>query len=761
MYNISADRYFNTWSSNSPAIMMFLPAGFEIVAGAYSFASGEYSEFPFSDKIKLYEHDFAGRYLRLTMEHAGTTLQLQYWKTDNWTVRGRLEVVHSGEWGLRFMPTLAFGFQDQEKPGEAKDGFADSGTVKKVSTNIDSKGVKRQEEGYELKYRSYYFGIAFADTPVRHCLAKNSSYMGEEMVKHGYYAPFTDSAEANYLNSTFNLEETPVIDFSVAVTNHPLTAADKAKEALELDEEDLSEIKECLQEALGMEGRFSSCAEALRDVMAWNAIADQHNGIVFTSLTRFWIDKKFGGWFRWLDDVFYHALIATWSGDWQMGENNLKAAMDNVVPGGNLACLMSAFTEWVDRSQPPVFAFIVWKYYELTHDRNMLMRVFDTLYEAHKWWFRKRDGNKNGVLEYGSSMNCGDGHYKQTKLACKDEAAMDNSPMYDTAKYVPEAETLDMEDITLNSLLVLDAESLAKMARVLGEDKIAAELSDSLQLHKEKINQVLWDEERGIYANRLWSGEFASPSPTSFYPLAAGIPDKERADILIKHIFNEDEFWTKAPLPSIWAKDEAVHDNVYWRGRMWPPLNFFAYIGLKRYGYAREANLLAEKSAEVFTNAFENERACYENYDTFTGLGKSVDSDPFYGWGALLPLMWVFNFVDSSELGGLNFGAFNQENMIINSLKTHFGKVDLKLGTNTEVRIDGEPVFVSDAKGPFEDFRITDNYAAVFIPGQEQEAKIEFPQIVPLLAYINGTEVESASEFVLTPGKNHYVEIWF
>ena len=389
-----------------------------------------------------------------------------------------------------------------------------------------------------MSYRSYHFGVAFADRPVRACLAQTSSYMGQEMEKNGYYAPFTDAADPLYLNTTFNLEETPVLDFALAVTNHPQTAADKAAAALQLSEDDLSDIKSNLNQALAMEGRFASCAAALRDVMSWNAIADHVNSRVFTSLTRFWIDKKFGGWFLWLDDVFYHALISAWSGDWQMAENNLKAAMGNAVPAGNLACLMSEFTEWVDRSQPPVFSFMVWKYYQLTHDLNLLARVFPTLLAAHNWWFAHRDGNGNGVLELGSSALCGDGHFKQTKLACKDEAAMDNSPMYDPAVFVPQAGTMDMEDIALNSLLVLNAEALARIAKTLGHYEIATDLLDRREQHKERINQRLWDEERGLYANRLWSGEFVSPSPTSFYPLA-GIPDQEQADILIRHIFDE------------------------------------------------------------------------------------------------------------------------------------------------------------------------------------------------------------------------------
>lgn len=736
MYNISCERYFNTWNSKSPAIMEFLPARFTIVPGAYSFASGEYTEFPFSDKIKLYEHDHEGRYLRLTMEHAGTVLQLCYWKADNWTVRGRLELLQAGEWGLRFLPTLAFGFEAE-------------GVLKIVDAELD------------FKQGSYHLAVAFKDRPIRQCLAEKSSYLGEEMVKNGYYSPFTDADEAKYLNSCFNLEESPVIDFAVAVTNHPRTASKKAKEALDLSEEELAEIELCLEEALSMEGPFSSCASALRDVMSWNNLADHYNNRVLTSLTRFWIDKKFGGWFLWLDDVFYHALISAWSGDWETSENNLKAALDNAVPAGNLACLMSAFSEWVDRSQPPVFSFIVWKYYQLTQDTVFIRRAFPSLLRAHNWWFEKRDGNQNQLLEYGSSKDCGDGHFKQTKLACKDEAAMDNSPMFDRAVYVPEAETMDMEDIALNSLLVLDAESLLKMAEVLGQKEIARKLAKELELHKAKINQNLWDEERSIYANRLWSGEFSSPSPTSFYPLAAGIPDKERADLLIKHIFAADEFWTKAPLPSIWLKDEAVHNNVYWRGRMWPPLNFFCYLGLKRYGYDKEARRLALKCAEIFTAAFENERACYENYNCFTGEGKSVDSDPFYGWGALLPLIWILEHVDSTDDGGLDFGAGDLDAMKIKGIKTSFGLVDLDLAETSLVKIDGEIVFTATTKGRFKNFVIRDNYARVTVSAQKKRTSISFAKINALLVHLNGKEIEASSQIELEQGLEQTIEIWF
>ena len=48
MFQISREKYFNTWSAKSPAAMMFLPARLSVSLGAYSFSSGAYTSFPFS-----------------------------------------------------------------------------------------------------------------------------------------------------------------------------------------------------------------------------------------------------------------------------------------------------------------------------------------------------------------------------------------------------------------------------------------------------------------------------------------------------------------------------------------------------------------------------------------------------------------------------------------------------------------------------------------------------------------------------------------
>ena len=153
--------------------------------------------------------------------------------------------------------------------------------------------------------------------------------------------------------------------------------------------------------------RFSERLSLIHILMAWNAVYDHHNHRPFTSITRYWIDRKFGGWFVWLDDLFYHGLISLVSGDTEMARENILAALSNACPAGNFACLMSEYTEWVDRSQPPIGAFIVYKYYLYTGDTALLQRALP-LFRASIAWWKKCRRTPNGLFAYGSG-NLGNG----------------------------------------------------------------------------------------------------------------------------------------------------------------------------------------------------------------------------------------------------------------------------------------------------------------------------------------------------------------
>ena len=93
-------------------------------------------------------------------------------------------------------------------------------------------------------------------------------------------------------------------------------------------------------------------------------------------------------------------------------------------------------------------------------------------------------------------------------------------------------------------------------------------------------------------------------------------------------------------MPSISRNDPAYSDNDYWRGRIWAPMNFLAYLALRKKGASEAGKMLAEKSRKLLLLEWEKYGHVHENYNAETGMGCDVaSSDKFYHWGGLLGLI--------------------------------------------------------------------------------------------------------------------------
>lgn len=250
---------------------------------------------------------------------------------------------------------------------------------------------------------------------------------------------------------------------------------------------------------------------------------------------------------------------------------------------------------------------------------------------------------ETGLLAFGTSLDAGDGLYKGTKLAAKDESTMDNSPLHDPVPFDATTGLLLAADVGMNSIAAIDGEVLAMIAAELGQADLSGELAEATAAHKTRIAEWLWDEDRGVYANRMLDGTFVpSIAPTSFFPMAAGVATEDQAARMIEgYLNNPVKFGGEYGLPSVTRDDPAYHDNVYWRGRIWGPLNFWTYVGLRRARRDAEAAALADRSRRLYEQSWR-ERLCGENYNADTGaVHDQPDTDGFYAWGALLPALSV------------------------------------------------------------------------------------------------------------------------
>jgi glycogen debranching enzyme len=104
-----------------------------------------------------------------------------------------------------------------------------------------------------------------------------------------------------------------------------------------------------------------------------------------------------------------------------------------------------------------------------------------------------------------------------------------------------------------------------------------------------------------------------------------------------KHLLNAKEFWGDWVIPSIARDDPAFHDQDYWRGRIWGPMNYLVYLGLRNYAEPAVRREFAQKSYDLFLKEWRENGHVHENYNAISGTGDDVpSSDRFYHWGALL-----------------------------------------------------------------------------------------------------------------------------
>jgi hypothetical protein len=390
--------------------------------------------------------------------------------------------------------------------------------------------------------------------------------------------------------------------------------------------------------------RFGPLAEAAAAVeagLAWNLVYEPKHGRVVPTVGRQW-NEEYGGYalFGW--DNFFLAYAAS------LFDENLAVAGvvehlagrtdEGFVPNDHAGNGRKSF----DRSQPPVGGLMVAALVERVETPWLADAAFEPLVEWNRWWVRRR--LNDGLLSYGSheAPNPFDEPNRQSMVTAGYESGMDDSPMYDGVPFDRATSTMALQDVGLSSLYVADCDSLALLADRLGRTAEAEELRERAAGVRRAMER-LWSEEVGLYLNRRTdTGELSRRrSPTLFYPLLAAVPGPERARRMIDdHLLDPAAFWGEYVLPSIARDDPVFPQQRYWKGAIWPPLNFLTYLALDRQGETRARAALAERSLALFRAEWRRKGYVSENYSAFTGTGDDarLSSDRFHSWGVLMAL---------------------------------------------------------------------------------------------------------------------------
>lgn len=305
----------------------------------------------------------------------------------------------------------------------------------------------------------------------------------------------------------------------------------------------------------------------------------------------------------WLWDSAFHAMALSGS-DPALARDAIRAVLERQRPDGFIPHQMRP-NGWASNvTQPQVLAWAVLFIHERAPDADFLAWAAPRLSAFLDWTVRERSPNADGLLAWKT----------EGSVVCRcGESGLDNSPRFDCNDPC-------MDAIDFSCYLANDAGCLAEIWRILGRNAEAAEARALRDRTAGRINELLWDEETGLYYDRFSDGRLSRvASVASFLPLWAGVCPPDRAARLVVALTDPARFWTALPVPSI-ARNAPQYDTDMWRGCSWLNLDYLIWTGLLRYGYAAAAAELRRRVLSAVWKWYLRHGTVFEFYDADDAL---------------------------------------------------------------------------------------------------------------------------------------------
>ncbi|WP_299553493.1 trehalase family glycosidase [Seonamhaeicola sp.] len=323
-------------------------------------------------------------------------------------------------------------------------------------------------------------------------------------------------------------------------------------------------------------------------------------------------------------------------------------------------------------TQPPVTGFVLEEIYRISKDKEATLKfiedLIDKVYFNHDYFYRHRDPENEGLVyiyhnwESGTdnspiwddiwdTMNPPEYTFERRDTTHVDASERPSKREYDHYLYIidiakehnysdekiAELSPFLIQDPLFNAMLIKSNESLLTLYELIGNNE--AKISQLKQWQEKAINafnKKLYDEDLGAYVHYDLRNKrpLRFLSSSSFAPLFANIPGKERADNMIKVMMNKFGKESQYLCASFDPDSERFNPKKYWRGPVWINLNWMLFDGLNRYGYTDIAERVKSDSIEII-----DKNGFYEYFDSRKEVHKAGNAG--YGgnnfsWSAAL-----------------------------------------------------------------------------------------------------------------------------
>lgn len=303
---------------------------------------------------------------------------------------------------------------------------------------------------------------------------------------------------------------------------------------------------------------------------------------------------------------------------------------------------------------PPLFAWLEWRWLVITGDDSRVDRVLPVLIRYFDW------------IEANLRAPEGRGLYYSTPLG----SGMDNLPRPGVGRggYV---------DLTAQQALA--ARAIAALAEYRGDMATATAFRRKQVAIRDLLSRHCWNPEAGFFQDFTAHGHPAGVDHIgAFWTLLADVATPQQGEALLVRLQDPMAFWRRHPVPALSAAhpffDPRGH---YWRGGVWAPTNYMVVRGLERHGRADLAEAIATNHIDAMSRiyrefrpdsgdiAFEERFAdgyhtIWESYapDTLTPAtrwdGTFYARQDFVGWSGLGPIAMLIETILGVDVQGLH-----------------------------------------------------------------------------------------------------------
>ncbi len=263
------------------------------------------------------------------------------------------------------------------------------------------------------------------------------------------------------------------------------------------------------------------------------------------------------------------------------------------------------------RSQPPLltsFIFDVWQHYSLDMDW-LSKRMAVAKKEYLTVWLGGKKPNVRQVYRGLSRYY----DYNYLNDIAETESGWDMTPRFShkALNYLP---------VDLNALLYKYEMDFARFARLGNDLDDAEKWEEAAAGRKSTMNELMWDPSKRLYYDYDYSRQKRGgvASLAAYFPMWAGMVSEQQAYYLVKALVR---FVSKGGLAT--TEGLPVSQFVLGSGpptqwaypNGWAPLHFIVVQALERYGYHKEARLIALKWVRTNLNWFVSHGVFLEKYN--------------------------------------------------------------------------------------------------------------------------------------------------